>query len=198
VIRTVDRRPSQRERRASWQLRMVGNWSGLRGAVSLAAALALPTDFPERDLLVFVTLCVIWATLVGQGLTLPLLIRALRITDDGSFAHEELVARKVAARAALARIDELVGEDWAREDTLDRMRGLYEFRVRRLLQRAGKAEDGAEDAETRSRDYQRVVRAVLDAQRLALVELRREGRIGNDVLVTVERELDLEEERLDA
>lgn len=198
VLRTLDRRPSQRERRASWQLRTVNIWCGLRGAVSLAAALALPVDFPERDLLVFATLCVVWVTLVGQGLTLPLLIRLLGVTDDGVSSREELHARKVATRAALDEIERLGGEDWTRPDTMERLQGMYEFRQRRLLQRAGRAEEGAEDAEARSQDYQRIVRTVLDAQRDALVRLRREGAIGNDALVTVERELDLEEERLDS
>ena len=101
VVRAIDRRPSQRARRSSWRARTVSAWCGLRRAVSLAAALALPADFPERDLLIFLALCVIWATLVGQGLTLPWLIRTLRVTDDGVSAREELHARKAATRAAL-------------------------------------------------------------------------------------------------
>src|SRR5918996_1165606 len=108
VIRAVDRRPSQAARRAPWQLRLVGNWAGMRGAVSLAAALALPlqTDagapLPDRDLILFITFAVILATVVGQGLTLPLLIRRLGLREDGSEEEaEEVRARLVSSHAAL-------------------------------------------------------------------------------------------------
>ena len=197
VIRGVDRREAQRARRASWQARTVGAWCGLRGAVSLAAALGLPADFPERDLLVFLALCVIWATLVGQGLTLPWLIRVLGVEDDGVVAREELHARKAATKAALDELERLDAAEWTRQDTIERMRGLYEFRRRRLLQRAGRPETD-EDSESRSRDYQRIVRTVLDAQRRELVRLRDTGEIGAEAMRVVEQELDLEEERLDS
>jgi monovalent cation/hydrogen antiporter len=198
MIRAVDRREVQRARRSTWQARTVSAWCGLRGAVSLAAALALPADFPERDLLIFLALCVIWATLVVQGLTLPWLIRLLRVTDDGVSAREELHARKAAARAALDELQRLDSEDWTRPDTLERLRGLYQFRIRRLAQRAGHRLDDAEDAESRSHDYQRILHAIITAQRHELVRLRDDGEIGNDALNVVQRELDLEEERLDS
>ena len=198
VVRAIDRRPSQRARRSSWRARTVSAWCGLRGAVSLAAALALPADFPERDLLIFLALCVIWATLVGQGLTLPWLIRTLRVTDDGVSAREELHARKAATRAALVELQQLDGQDGTRPDTLERMRGLYEFRHRRLAQRAGFQSDDGEDVESRSHDYQRIVHTVIDAQRRELIRLRDAGEIGDDAMNIVQRELDLEEERLDS
>jgi CPA1 family monovalent cation:H+ antiporter len=195
IIRALDRRQSQRARRAGWRERMVPAWSGMRGAVSLAAALALPADTPQRDLLVFITFSVILATLVLQGLTLPTLIRRLGVHDDGAEAQEELRARLVATQAALTRIEELGAEDWTRDDTLERMTGMYHYRRRRLKARAGKIEDdGYED---RSAAYQRVVREVLDAQRAAIVELRNEGVIANDVMHRIERELDLEDQRLE-
>jgi CPA1 family monovalent cation:H+ antiporter len=198
VVRALDRRPSQRARRVGWRQRMVGGWSGLRGAVSLAAALALPEDFPERDLLVFLTLCVIFATLVLQGLTLPLLIRRLGIKDDGEAAREELQARKSATRAALDRLGELRDEDWALDDTLDRVTGQYEFRHRRLSQRArGLSDEDDEDLETRSLNYQRLVRDLLDTQRGELVRLRDDGTISDEVLHRLQRELDLEDQRLE-
>ncbi|MEA2287146.1 MAG: monovalent cation/hydrogen antiporter [Solirubrobacteraceae bacterium] len=195
VIRALDRRPSQRLRRSDWRARMVIGWSGMRGAVSLAAALALPPDTPQRDLLVFITFAVILATLVLQGLTLPAVIRALGVHDDGSEGHEELRARLAATQAALARIEELAAEDWTRDDTADRMAGLYRYRIRRLKARAGKIEDdGYED---RSEAYQRMVREVLEAQRHAIVELRNNGVISNQVMHRIERELDLEDQRLE-
>jgi CPA1 family monovalent cation:H+ antiporter len=195
IVRGLDRRASQRGRRVAWRTRIVMGWSGMRGAVSLAAALALPADTPQRDLLVFLTFAVIFATLVLQGLTLPAVIRRLGIHDDGGEAQEELRARLTATQAALARIEELGAEDWTRDDTSERMTALYEYRRRRLKARAGKIED--EGYEDRSQNYQRMVREVLDAQRRAIVELRNEGVISNDVMHRIERELDLEDQRLE-
>ncbi len=199
VIRALDRRASVRYRRAGWRQRLVVGWSGLRGAVSLAAALALPNDFPERDLIVFLTLAVIFATLVVQGLTLPWLIRVLGVEDDGASEREELEARAAATEAALAHLERLRGEAWARDGTVERLQGLYEFRRRRIAQwaREDALGDGDEDLESRSRDYQRLVREVLEAQRARIVALRDEGRISDEVMHTIERELDLEDQRLE-
>jgi CPA1 family monovalent cation:H+ antiporter len=201
LIRALDRRPSQVARRVGARARLVIAWSGMRGAVSLAAALALPltTDagaaFPKRDLIIFLTFAVIFATLVVQGLSLPLLIRRLGIAEEGGDDREELKARLVATKAALEQIDSLAGEEWTRDDTLDRMRRLYEYRQRRFAARAGKIEDdGYED---RSLAYQQTVQIVLAAQREALVRLRGEGAISNEVMNRVLRELDLEESRLE-
>jgi CPA1 family monovalent cation:H+ antiporter len=196
VIRALDRRASQRARRVGWRPRTVLAWCGMRGAVSLAAALALPTDFPHRDLILYLTFAVIFVTLVLQGLTLPLVIRALGVAGDGGQeAEEELRARLFATQAALTRIEELSGEEWTRDDTIERMRGAYEYRRRRLKARAGKVEDdGYED---RSFAYQTLLREVLEAQRGEIVRLRNEGTISNDVMHRLERELDLEDERLE-
>jgi CPA1 family monovalent cation:H+ antiporter len=201
VIRALDRRPSQRARRVGAGPRFVIAWAGMRGAVSLAAALAIPfttdagTPFPARDLLIFLTFAVIFATLVLQGLTLPAVIRFLGVHGDESEDEEELRARLTAARAALEQLDALEDEDWTRNDTVERMRRLYEYRKRRFAARAGKIEDdGYED---RSLAYQQLVQSVLAAQREALVRLRNEGTISNEVMNRVVREMDLEESRLE-
>ncbi|HEY6887257.1 MAG TPA: Na+/H+ antiporter [Solirubrobacter sp.] len=196
LIRAIDRRESVRARRSTWQLRVIGGWAGMRGAVSLAVALALPLDFEQRDLLIFLTFAVIFVTLVLQGLTLPPLIRWLGVIDDGAQeSHEELKARLVATKAALARIEELKAEEWTRDDTLERMQQQYEYRKRRLAARAGKIEDdGYED---RSFAYQTILREVLEAQRAEVVRLRNEGTISNEVMHRIERELDLEDQRLE-
>ena len=196
LIRTLDRRAVQRERRGTWQGRMIIGWSGMRGSVSLAAALALEPDFPFRDLILLLTFAVIFSTLVLQGLTLPLLIRALGVGDDESAAREELIGRRAAATAALTRVDELAGEEWTYDDTVDRMRRLYQYRSRRFAARAGEGEDG-DGIEHRSLKYQKMVRDVLQAQRDELVRLRNTGEISNEVMHRLERELDLEEERLE-
>jgi hypothetical protein len=138
---------------------------------------------------------VILATLVGQGLTLPFVIRVLGLEDDGVDDREDSKARIHAAEAALARLEELVGEDWVREDTAERVRGAYRFRTTRFRARLDDGDDGA--IEMRSQDYQRLRRELLDAERQALIDLRRSGAISNDVWIRVGRDLDLEDQRLD-
>jgi Na+/H+ antiporter len=202
LIRAIDRRPEQRLRRSSPRERIVYGWSGMRGGVSLAAALALPLEtdagapFPERDLILFITFAVILVTVVGQGLTLPALIRRLGVTEEGDEeAQEEARARIATSKAAIERLDELELEDWTRNETIDRVRGLYEFRKRRFAAQAGKIdEDGIED---RSMTYQRLMHIVFGAQRQALHHLRREGEVSAEVTRRIERELDLEESRLE-
>jgi Na+/H+ antiporter len=195
LVRVLDRRPAQVARRVGPRERLVSSWSGMRGAVSLAAALALPLSFPQRNLILFVTFGVILATLVLQGLTLPWLIRRLGVQRDDSEAQEEMRGRLRATDAALARLEELAGEGWTRDDTVERMRGLYQFRRRRLKARAGYlADDGAQD---RSLAYQRLVRELLEAQRREIVRLRNRGEISNEVMHRIERDLDLEDSRLE-
>ena len=128
--------------------------------------------FPGRDLILWITFCVILATLVFQGLTLPWLIRVLGVHDDGEEERrEELKARITIAAAALDRIDELEGEPWVRPETLERMRGQYRYRKRRFAAQAGKIddEDGIED---QSQGFQRASREVITAERRVLVALR--------------------------
>ena len=201
LVRVLDRRPSQVARRVGARERLVVGWSGMRGVVSLAAALALPLEtstgqaFPQRNLIIFVTFGVIFATLVLQGLTLPWLIRRLGLHRDDSEAQEELRGRLRATDAALARLEELAGEEWTRDDTVERMRGLYQFRRRRLKARAGYLDDdGSQD---RSLAYQRLVRELLEAQRREIVWLRNQGEISNEVMHRIERDLDLEDSRLE-
>jgi CPA1 family monovalent cation:H+ antiporter len=138
---------------------------------------------------------VIFFTLVVQGLTLPLLLRRLGITDGGEAAEEEVRARMIASKAALEQIDALGAEEWTRDETLDRMRRLYEYRKRRFAAQAGKIEDdGYED---RSLAYQQVVQTVLGAQREALLSLRNSGELSNEAMIRILKEIDLEEARLE-
>jgi CPA1 family monovalent cation:H+ antiporter len=199
LIRAIDRRESVRQRRSTWQQRMVIGWAGMRGSVSLAAALALPLTidsgaaFPERDLIIFLTYAVLFATLVGQGLTLEPLIRRLGVEDDGSEEREEVAARVRVAEAAIARVEALSGVDWVREDTLERVRGLYDYRRRRF----GAIGDGdGAEYEERTTAYIRLMYELFDAQREELIGLRNRGEISDEVRRRVERDLDLEESRL--
>ena len=204
VVRALDRRPQQRARRVGWRdARRRGMGGHARRGVARRGARAAARDrcrerrFPDRDLVLFITFAVILVTLVGQGLTLPWLIRRLGVVEDGAEEEaEEIRARVVASRAALERIDELVVEDWVRDDTAERLRALYRFRVRRFKVRAGKMED-EDGIEDRSMSYQRLLHELYVVQRQALVELRNGGTISNEVMHRIERELDLEESRLE-
>ena len=199
-IRLVDRREIQRARRASWRIRVVNAWCGMRGAVSLAAALALAADFPQRDIVLFLTFAVIFATLVLQGLTLPL-------RDQGAAASRTTAptsARSCSAAAPRSRrrssgSTSSAEAEWTRDDTTERMRMMYEYRQRRFAIRAGELEDGGRHRGGREplQRYQKMVRSVLTAQRERLVELRNCGEISNEVMHRLERELDLEDERLE-
>jgi CPA1 family monovalent cation:H+ antiporter len=200
VPRWVSRSLRERDPSPSPRAVTVIAWTGMRGVISLAAALALPltiegeAQFPQRDLVLFLTFCVILATLVVQGLSLAPLIRALGLEDDGTAEREEIVGRIEVAKAALDRIEELAQEEWVREDTAERMRGLYNYRRSRFAARFGGDEDGVED---RSIAYQRLLRELLRAQRKTLVSLRDEGEIGDEAMHRIEHDLDLEESRLE-
>jgi monovalent cation/hydrogen antiporter len=193
--RLLFRRIRERDPYPPWQYPAVIAWTGIRGAVSLAAALALPDDVPGRDLIVFITFVVILVTLVGQGLTLPAVIRAIHFPQDDGAEREDAKARVKAADAALRRLEELAPEDWVNDDTAERLRGSYRFRRNRFQARL----DGADDdgVEERSQRFQRLRRELLDAEREAVLHLRNEGIITEDVMHRVERDLDLEDSRLD-
>jgi hypothetical protein len=167
----------------------------MRGAVSLVAALALPTNFPDRQLIVFITFAVIVATLVLQGLSLPGLIGLLHVHDDGAADREAAKARIKAAEAALARLEELVADGAVREDTAERLRGAYTFRANRFRARFDEDDDGA--IEERSVAYQRVMRELIAAEQAALLDLRNQRVIDDAVMQDVQRDLDLEAARLD-
>jgi Na+/H+ antiporter len=196
--------PSLRERDPAppWQFVAFIAWAGMRGGVTLAAALAIPlsTDsgapFPDRSLIVFLAFSVVLATLVVQGLSLPGVVRLLGLEeDDAADAREEAKARIHAAEAAIARLDELAEEGWVRPDTAERARGQYNFRTNRFRARLDESDDG--EIEERSLAYQRLRRELLEAERGAVLALRNEGKISEDVMLRVQRDLDLEDSRLD-
>lgn len=186
---------SRIDRRLGKGVMFLIGWSGLRGAVSLAAALALPVGFPARDLILLLTFAVILATLVGQGLTLPLVVRGLSLHGVESERNEETLARATANAAGVAAAERL-REVWpAHLPLLDRISATFEDQARHL------ATDDPE--ETRERDQERIEhetirREVLAAQRGSVIDLRDRGEISDDVLRTIERELDLEELRMEA
>src|SRR5205085_5657845 len=141
------------------------------------------------------TFAVIFFTLVVQGLSLPALVRRLGVSDGGADTSEEVRARIVAAKAALQELDMLAEEDWTREETVDRMRRFYEYRKRRFAAQAGKIEDDGYEDQTLA--YQQTMQLVLGAQREALLRMRTDGKLSNEAMNRILRELDLEESRLE-
>jgi Na+/H+ antiporter len=179
-------------------------WAGMRGVVSLATALALPLATPERDLLIFVAFCVILATLVGQGLSLPLVIRALGVGGDGAGEREEMRARTIAAEAALARIEQLADEWPTHLPLIDTLRSQYGHRASHLgdvhtENGTSGGNGGGDDAALQELlEHRQIRRAVIDAERAAVLGLRDRGAINDEAWRRVERDLDLEELRMEA
>lgn len=193
----------QNEQRPAARAILVIGWSGMRGVLALAAAMSLPDTlangnaFPQRNLIIFLTFSVILATLVLQGLTLPPLIRALGLAGTAGSNVEEKEARCVMLETALKHIEEQRSNASSRD--LD---GLYEdlaMHYRRRL--AALTGQGTSQGGVDSGDYSRALeisRRLLRLERQTALRLRNEGRINDEVLRRLERELDLGEARLDA
>jgi monovalent cation/hydrogen antiporter len=170
----------------------------MRGVVSLAAALALPATTPERTSLIFLTFLVILVTLVGQGLTLPVLIRALGVVQAGNGpAQQELRVRRMVTEAALARIEQLAGQWPTHLPLINALRAQYEHRASHLEDLPAEPE-GDNPADQELLEHHLIRRAVIDAERAAALNLRERGDIADPVWRDIERELDLEELRMDA
>src|SRR5258708_4617356 len=148
----------------------------------------------QRALVVFLTFGVILSTLVVQGLSLPLLIRGLDLHDDGASKRQETQARLTAAQAALSRVDELASQDEVSQELAQHLRRHYEARVRSITKRFKKAED--EPDEDHAITYRQLQQEALQAERSTVIGLRNRGEINDEVLRRIERELDLEEQRL--
>jgi Na+/H+ antiporter len=204
VITYVPRLASHTIRRKfgqpSWRNLALMSWSGMRGVDSLAAALALPmaaangAPFSERGLIVFLTFCVILGTLVVQGLTLPSVIRALKIARDRTQEEEERQARLAANQAALARITQIAKSRHVNKGVFDRLRTEYEDRLQQLA--VQETEDGHTKFSLFSADYEELSREALLEERRTIVELRNQRVINDNVLRRIQRVLDLAETRL--
>jgi CPA1 family monovalent cation:H+ antiporter len=171
----------------------------MRGAVSLAAALAIPATidhgapFPQRELIVFTVFCVIVIGLLLQGLTLPALIRATGLgRDEADDVADEAHARAATAEAALARLDAMDDHDDDRATA--HLRELYEARLGHARAPADARGDGERE---HVEAFERLREELLRSERAALHDLHARGEISEDALRTVERDLDLQEARLD-
>ena len=200
IPRLVSRQLRERDPVPPWQTLLLIGWTGMRGVVSLAAALALPlttnngTPFPKRDLILFLTFCVILVTLVLQGLTLPLLLRWLKVVDDDGSEREEMEARLRAAQAAMARLEEITTQDSVvAEEMVEWIRTQYKDRVRRLSACCVAMDAGSYEQLAAFRYLQHEVVAT---ERRTVIRLRNQGIINDEVLHRIERDLDLEEARL--
>lgn len=197
----VQRRLRQGQPSPPWQHAVIVGWTGMRGVVSLAAALAIPLTladgslFPGRDYILFATFCIIFATLVLQGVSLPFLIRSLGVEDDGSAELEERTARLKANEAALAYLEELKGNADIPPEILARLRAGYDDRLRQLDACADcSAEKGG--AHPAASLYQRLEQEALTVERRTIIQLRDEYVINDEVLRRIQRDLDLAEARL--
>jgi monovalent cation/hydrogen antiporter len=182
-----------------WQHTALIAWTGMRGADSLAGALAIPfvlangEPFPGRDLILLLTFCVIFGTLVLQGLTLRPLVRWLKIVDDHVTQKEERLARLKANEAALARLEEIESSNRVKPETVARLRAEYEDRIRQLRSQAPHEESVIG---LFSPDFEEVARAALQTERDTLIALRNEGTINDQALRRIQRDIDLAEARL--
>lgn len=189
VPRILSARLRAREPSAPANAVFVVSWAGMRGAVSLAAALALPREFPERELVIFLTFCVIAATLVGQGLSLPWLIRRLGVVAGRTAEAEEATARLAAADAAMARLGTLSDEFPGHQELVDQLRARYSHDLGHV---PAAVESVRDEAELELLEHMEIRNAVVFAQREAVIALRDSGVIGDEVLRRVEQDLDLE------
>lgn len=188
----------QNERAPGARQIFVVGWTGMRGVVALAAALALPATltngarFPHRDLIIFLTFCVIVVTLVVQGVTLPSLIRILGLAGSTGPNCEEEEARRIALEAAVSYLETVKLRD------SEAAAGFYEDLVLHYRQRLASLQNSDSDQEQRI-DQARYVALSLETlrvERQTVIRLRDEGRINDEVLRRIEHELDLSESRL--
>ncbi|MBJ7612969.1 MAG: Na+/H+ antiporter [Candidatus Dormibacteraeota bacterium] len=220
--RFLNHRLRRRDPNPGWRNVVVIAWTGMRGVVSLAAALAIPltvssgAPFPHRDLILFLTFCVILVTLVVQGLSLPLVLRGLGVAADGSEVREEARARFQAVDAAMSRLEELAGQDEQTEAGVGYMQRYYQKRRHVLSTRFGKLDhdhdgdpdgsqlghvhaDGADHLEehrARAENMRQLKQELIGVERTTVLRLRNQGEINDAALRRVERDLDLEEIRL--
>jgi Na+/H+ antiporter len=203
IPRLLSKKLRERDPYPRWQHIAIIAWTGMRGVVSVAAALALPitlfkgSTLGERDLIVFLTFVVIAATLVVQGLTLPLLIRWLGVEDDRSAEKEEREARLAANHSALGgliRREQSGGLSPAEADALQRLRIEYEDRLRELESYNAEKEDRT--PRIFSTAYDQFSQDALEAERKTIIRLRNDNVINDEVLRDIQRDLDFAEARL--
>jgi Na+/H+ antiporter len=208
LIRLLDRRPQQRLRRIRARHRLPIAWSGFRGAVSLAAALAVPVTmadgapFPGRDLIIVVTFGVILVTLLVHGLTLPAVVRWSRLPADDSESAEQQLAERTVTEAAIIALPSAAARLGVSHEAAERLLADLEQRLADIAEMgddgAGQPVEAGPAGGSPREDYRRLHAAVLADKRAALVKLRDSRLIDDIVLRRVQARLDAEEVRLSA
>jgi monovalent cation/hydrogen antiporter len=222
----------QRDPYPGWHNIVIISWTGLRGVVSLAAVLSLPlvtksnAPFPARDLIIFLTFCVILVTLVVQGLSLPTLIRWLKLQPDNTLKQEEHLARINVNRAAIDHIESLREQDWVEQSALQHLLSHYQEQISCYSYRSDKkiphatpdmlsqeTYDKQPEEHDHSQDddhnensglkkayhfpvYTRLQQEAIHAERKTLINMRNNNLINDETLRLLENELDLEEQRV--
>jgi CPA1 family monovalent cation:H+ antiporter len=192
-------RTFRRKNPAPWQQTALIGWVGMRGADSLAGALAIPfllndgAAFPGRDVILLLTFFVIFGTLLVQGLPLKPLVGWLKIVDDHVTEKEERLARLKANEAALARIEDLGSSGQVKQESVERLRSEYADRIRQLSK-----EDAQEHRARRlfSRDFEELARQALETERDTVIALRNQQFISDEALRLIQHDIDLAEARL--
>ena len=186
------------ERFPDWREVFIGSWAGIRGVVSLATALVLNgyPQFPRSHLMQFLAFSVILTSLVVQGLSLPGIIRLLKLTDDGIPGREELAARRRLAQAVTDSITEARKSENVPPTAIEWVERFYDHGE--LAFELEPASDEAEKKPKRATkaSLRKFRLSVITAQRHALLDMRRKREIGDDVVHKIEHELDLDEEHL--
>jgi CPA1 family monovalent cation:H+ antiporter len=195
-LQTIDRRASRRGRRFNWRERTVAGWAGYRGAVSLAAALAVPVtthagaSVVDRDLIIFVTVTVIVLIMLVQGITLPVVATWAGLAGDPAREDEVRQAQIRATEAALRALPEVAGNVGASQDAVERLRVEYQDHLDDIRV-------AGDDETNQQRDLSRRLRlAVLEVKRREITRLRAVNEIDDTVLREVQSALDIEEIRL--
>jgi len=187
-----------------WQWPFVLSFTGVRGIVSLAAALAIPLQtaggepFPDRDLILFLTFFVILVTLVGQGLTLPAVIRALGLANAGRREHhadatEEFEARRQAVAAATEQLKQLAAQRALPQAVVTPLLAALHDRFNNLEHRI----DGVDSHRKVVELYDDIELTLIGAERRVVNDLYRDGKLKDEARRRIERELDLREEGLE-
>jgi len=199
--RVLSRSLRRRDPSPPWQWVFILSFAGIRGAVSLAAALALPfalasgEPFPNRDLILFISFGVIFVTLVGLGLSLPMVIRWLGVTDAGQSEQiaehqQEIEARRAALDAALRSLDAMIEKRDLSDEVVNLLRARHEIRASQLPASLDPATHDVSAAGTA------LTRELISAERKFIHVMLREGKITDETRRRIERDLDLEEASL--
>jgi Na+/H+ antiporter len=194
---------SKRKPHIDWRYLTIISWTGMRGVVSLASALAIPLtlangkEFPQRDMILFLTFCVIFLTLVVQGLSLKLVIKLLKISPDMvKEREEENAVRKHIAMRAMEYIDKNILHSKIEEEAIHRLRSKYEMNLRSVSEKTANTSKSSTKANAILSQYAIAQKEVLDFERSMLIQLHKEDKAESELMKKLEYELDMEESRI--